>query len=135
MGETDNCLGKKHLNLDNWSVEVNVNEEVVENVEQEVAFHNWMKEWDDLTKDCAKNKIPNIEMNCSVDGRINEIVFDNENDSSECFDVRLNYEIGKLPRKLKKAMKRVADGFIGRRGSKWINRWLSVRKRYKSYIF
>ena len=78
--------------------------------------------------------MPNIEMSC-VDVRINDIVFSNENDSSDGFDVRLNYEIAKLPRKLKKAMKRVADGFIGRRGSKWINRWMFVRKRYKSYLF
>ena len=49
--------------------------------------------------------------------------------------MRLNYEVGKLPRKLKKAMKRVADGLVGRRGSKWINRWLFVSKRYKSYLF
>lgn len=136
MGENNELgLGNKPLNSDNWSIEVNVNDDVVENGEQEVTLHNWMKEWSDLTKDCSKHKTPNIEMNCSVDGRLNDIVFGNENDSSDGFDVRLNYEIGKLPRKLKKAMKRVADGFIGRRGSKWINRWLSVRKRYKSYLF
>ena len=133
MGETDNELGYEPLNLDNWSIKVN--EDVVENVEQEAALHNWMKEWGNLAKDCAKNKMPNIEMSCSVDGRINDIVFDNEYDSSDGFDVRLNYEIGKLPRKLKKAMKRVADGLVGRRGSKWINRWMFVRKRYKSYLF
>lgn len=134
MGENNELgLGYEPLNSDNWSTEVNG--DVVENGEQEVVLHNWMKEWSDLTKDCAKNKMPNIEMNCSVDGRINEIVFGNENDSSDGFDVRLNFEVGKLPRKLKKAMKRVADGFIARRGSKWINRWLSVRKRYKSYLF
>ena len=133
MGETDNGLGNKPLNSDNCSIEVN--DDVVEKVEQEVTLHNWMKDQSDLTKDCAKNKIPNIEMNCSVDGRINEIVFGNENDSPDSFDVRLNYEIGKLPRKLKKAMKRVADGLVGRRGSKWINRWMFVRKRYKSYLF
>ena len=74
-------------------------------------------------------------MSCSVDGRINDIAFGNENDSLDGFDVRLNYEIGKLPRKLKKAMKRVADGLVGRRGSKWINKWMFVRKRYKSYLF
>ena len=125
----------KPLNSDNWSVEVTVNEEDVERVEQKAVLHNWMKEWSDLTKECAKNKMPNIEMSYSVDGRINDIVFYNENDSSDGFDVRLNYEVGKLPRKLKKAMKRVADGFIGRRGSKWINRWMFVRKRYKSYLF
>ena len=125
-------LGCKPLNLDNWSI--TVNEDVVEKVEQEAALRNWMKEWGDLAKDCAKNKMPNIEMSCSVDGRINDIVFGNENDSSDGFDVRLNYEIGKLPRKLKKAMKQVADGVFGLRGSKWINRLLSVRKRYKSYL-
>ena len=139
MGEMNDELelGCKPLNLDNWSVEVN--EDVVEKIEQDVtqeaALHNWMKEWGNLAKDCAKNKMPNIEMSCSVDGRINDIVFGNENDSVDGFDVRLNYEVGKLPRKLKKAMKRVADGLVGRRGSKWINRWLSVRKRYKSYLF
>lgn len=135
MGETDNELelGCESLNLENWSIEVNG--DVVEKGEQDVALRNWMKEWGNLTKDCAKNKIPNIEMSCSVDGRINDIVFDNENDSSDGFDVRLNHEIGKLPRKLKKAMKRVADGFIGRRGSKWINKWMFVRKKYKSYLF
>ena len=133
MGETDNGLGCETLNLENWSIKVNG--DVVEKVDQEVALHNWMKEWSDLAKDCSKNKMSNIEMSCSVDGRINDIVFDNENDSSDGFDVRLNYEVGKLPRKLKKAMKRVADGFIGRRGSKWINRWMFVRKRYKSYLF
>ena len=133
MGETDNGLGCETLNLENWSIKVNG--DVVEKVDQEVALHNWMKEWGNLTKDCAKNKMPNIEMSCSVDGRINDIVFDNENDSSDGIDVRLNYEVGKLPRKLKKAMKRVSDGFIGRRGSKWINRWMFVRKRYKSYLF
>lgn len=133
MGEMDNELGYEPLNLDNWCIEVNG--DVVEKAEQEVALHNWMKEWGNLAKDCAKNKMPNIEMSCSVDGRINDIVFGNENDSSDGFDVRLNYEVGKLPRKLKKAMKRVAEGFIGRRGSKWINRWMFVRKRYKSYLF
>lgn len=135
MGETDNELelGRESLNFENWSVEVNG--DVVEKVEQDVALHNWMKDWGDLAKDCSKNKMPNIEMSCSVDGRINDIVFGNENDLVDGFDVRLNYEIGKLPRKLKKAMKRVADGFIGRRGSKWINRWMFVRKRYKSYLF
>lgn len=126
-------LEYKPLNLDNWSVEVNG--DVVEKGEQDVALHNWMKEWSDLAKDCSKNKMPNIEMSCSVDGRINDIVFDNENDSADGFDVRLNCEIGKLPRKLKKAMKRVAEGLVGRRGSKWINRWMFVRKRYKSYLF
>ena len=135
MGEMDNELelGCKPLNLDNWSVEING--DVVEKVEQDVELRNCMKEWGDLAKDCAKNKMSNIEMSCSVDGRINDIVFGNENESSDGFDVRLNYEVGKLPRKLKKAMKRVADGFIGRRGSKWINRWMFVRKRYKSYLF
>ena len=133
MGEMNDDLGYKPLNLDNWSVEFN--EDVVEKVAQEAALYNWMKEWSDLAKDCAKNKMPNIEMNCSVDGRINEIVFGNENDSSDGFDVRLNFKIGKLPRKLKKAMKQVADGLVGRRGSKWINRWMFVRKRYyKSYL-
>ena len=137
MGEMNNELElgcSKPLNLDNWSIEFN--EDVVEKVAQEAALYNWVKEWSDLAKDCAKNKMPNIEMNCSVDGRINEIVFGNENDSSDGFDVRLNFKIGKLPRKLKKAMKQVADGLVGRRGSKWINRWMFVRKRYyKSYIF
>ena len=134
MGEKNELgLGCESLNLENWSIEVNG--DVVEKGEQDVALHNWMREWSDLAKDCAKNKIPNIEMSCSVDGRINDIVFDNENDSLDGFDVRLNYEVSKLPRKLKKAMKRVADGFIGRRGSKWINRWMFVRKRYKSYLF
>ena len=133
MGE-NNELEYETLNLDNWSIEFN--EDVVEKVAQEAALYNWMKEWSDLAKDCAKNKMPNIEMNCSVDGRINEIVFGNENDSSDGFDVRLNFKIGKLPRKLKKAMKQVADGLVGRRGSKWINRWMFVRKRYyKSYLF
>ena len=133
MGENNNGFGNESLNIDNWSI--TVNEDVVEKVEQEAALRNWMKEWADLAKDCAKNKIPNIEMSCSVDGRINDIVFGNENDSSDGFDVRLNYEIGKLPRKLKKAMKRVADGLVGRRGSKWINKWLFVSKRYKTYLF
>ena len=136
MGEMNNELelGCKPLNLDNWSIEFN--EDVVEKVAQEAALYNWMKEWSDLAKDCAKNKMPNIEMSCSADGRINEIVFGNENDSSDGFDVRLNFKIGKLPRKLKKAMKQVADGLVGRRGSKWINRWMFVRKRYyKSYLF
>ena len=135
MGEMNDELelGCKPLNLDNWSI--TVNEDVVEKVAQEAALRNWMKEWGDLAKDCAKNKMPNIEMSCSADGRINEIVFGNENDSSDGFDVRLNFKIGKLPRKLKKAMKQVADGLVGRRGSKWINRWMFVRKRYKSYLF
>ena len=135
MGEMNDELelGCKPLNLDNWSI--TVNEDVVEKVEQEAALRNWMKEWGDLAKDCAKNKMPNIEMSCSVDGRINDIAFGNENESSDGFDVRLNYEVGKLPRKLKKAMKQVADGLVGRRGSKWINRWMFVRKRYKSYLF
>ena len=133
MGEMNDELRCKPLNLDNWSIEVN--EDVVEKVEQEAALRNWMKEWSDLTKECAKNKMPNIEMSCSVDGRINDIAFGNENDSSDGFDVRLNYEVGKLPRKLKKAMKRVAEGLVGRRGSKWINKWMFVRKRYKSYLF
>ena len=133
MVEMNNGFGYEPLNFDNWSIEFN--EDVVEKVEQEAALYNWMKEWEDLAKDDKKNKMSNIEMSCSVDGRINDIVFSNENDSSDGFDVRLNYEITKLPRKLKKAMKRVADGFIGRRGSKWINRWLFVRKRYKSYLF
>ena len=133
MGEMNNELGYKPLNLDNWSVEFN--EDVVEKVAQEAALYNWMKEWSDLAKDCAKNKMPNIEMSCSADGRIDEIVFGNENDSSDGFDVRLNFKIGKLPRKLKKAMKQVADGLVGRRGSKWINKWMFVRKRYKSYLF
>ena len=136
MGEMNNELelGYKPLNLDNWSIEFN--EDVVEKVAQESALYNWMKEWSDLAKDCAKNKMPNIEMSCSADGRIDEIVFGNENDSSDGFDVRLNFKIGKLPRKLKKAMKQVADGLVGRRGSKWINRWMFVRKRYyKSYLF
>ena len=132
MGE-NNELEYETLNLDNWSIEVN--EDIVEKVEQESALRNWMKEWGDLAKDCAKNNMPNIEMNCSVDGRINDIAFGNENDSANGFDVRLNYEVGKLPRKLKKAMKRVADGLVGRRGSKWINKWMFVRKRYKSYLF
>ena len=132
----DNGLGNKPLNSDNWSIEVNDDENAVEKGEQEAALHNWMNEWGNLAKDCAKNKMPNIEMSCSVDGRINEIVFGNENDSSDGFDVRLNFKIGKLPRKLKKAMKQVADGLVGRRGSKWINRWMFVRKRYyKSYLF
>ena len=137
MGETDNELGCEPLNFNNWSVEVNgdVVEKVEQETAQEAALRNWMKEWGDLAKDCAKNKIPNIEMSCSVDGRINDIAFGNENDSSDGFDVRLNYEVGKLPRKLKKAMKRVADGLVGRRGSKWINRWMFVKKRYKSYLF
>ena len=134
MGENNELeLGCKPLNLDKWSI--TVNEDVVEKVEQEAALRNWMKEWGDLAKDCAINKMPNIEMSCSVDGRINEIVFGNGNDSSDGFDVRLNYKIGKLPRKLKKAMKQVAEGFIGRRGSRWINRWMFVRKRYKSCLF
>ena len=135
MGEMDNELemGCESLNLENWSIEFN--EDAVEKVEQEAALRNWMKEWADLAKDCAKNKMPNIEMSCSVDGRINDIAFGNENDSADGFDVRLNYEVGKLPRKLKKAMKRVADVFVGRRGSKWINKWMFVRKRYKSYLF
>ena len=132
MGE-NNELEYETLNLDNWSIEFN--EDIVEKVEQESALRNWMKEWGDLAKDCAKNNMPNIEMNCSVDGRINDIAFGNENDSANGFDVRLNYEVGKLPRKLKKAMKRVADGLVGRRGSKWINKWMFVRKRYKSYLF
>ena len=134
MGE-NNAFGVKPLNSDNWSCSIEVDDDVVEKVEQEAVLHNWMKEWSALDKDCAKNKIPNIEMSCSVDGRINDIVFGNENDSSDGFDVRLNYEIGKLPRKLKKAMKRVADGLVGRRGSKWINKWLFVSKRYKTYLF
>ena len=134
MGEMNDDLGYETLNLDNWSIEFN--EDVVEKVAQEAALYNWMKEWSDLAKDCAKNKMPNIEMSCSADGRIDEIVFGNENDSSDGFDVRLNFKIGKLPRKLKKAMKQVADGLVGRRGSKWINRWMFVRKRYyKSYLF
>ena len=87
----NNELGYKPLNLDNWSIEFN--EDVVEKVAQEAALYNWMKEWSDLAKDCAKNKMPNIEMNCSVDGRINEIVFGNENESSDGFDVRLNFKI------------------------------------------
>ena len=74
-------------------------------------------------------------MSCSADGRLNDIAFGNENNSSDGFDVRLNYEVGKLPRKLKKAMKRVAEGLVGRRGSKWINKWMFVRKKYKSYLF
>ena len=141
MGEMDNELelGCKPLNLDNWSIEFNEdiveNENVVEKVAQEAALYNWVKEWSDLAKDCAKNKMPNIEMNCSADGRIDEIVFGNENDSSDGFDVRLNFKIRKLPRKLKKAMKQVAEGLVGRRGSKWINRWMFVKKRYKSYLF
>ena len=134
MGEMNDDLGYETLNLDNWSVEFN--EDVVEKVAQEAALYNWMKGWSDLAKDCAKNKMPNIEMSCSADGRIDEIVFGNENDSSDGFDVRLNFKIGKLPRKLKKAMKQVVDGLVGRRGSKWINRWMFVRKRYyKSYLF
>ena len=134
MGENNELgLGCESLNLENWSVEFN--EDVVEKTEQEVALHNWMKEWSDLTKDDKKNKMPNIEMSCSVDGRINDIVFDNENDSLDGYDVRMNYEVGKLPRKLKKAMKRVAEGLVGRRGSKWINKWMFVRKRYKSHLF
>ena len=136
MGENNELgLGCEPLNSDNLSIEVNVNEENVEKVEQEAALHNWMKDWGDLTKDCAKNNMPNIEMSCSVDGRINDIVFGNENDSTDGFDVRLNYEVGKLPRKLKKAMKRVAEGLVAHRGSKWINKWMFVRKRYKSYLF
>ena len=109
MDEMNDGLEYKLLNLDNWSVEVNedVVEKVEQNVTQEAALRNWMKEWGDLAKDCAKNKMPNIEMSCSVDGRINDIAFGNENDSSDGFDVRLNYEVGKLPRKLKKAMKQV----------------------------
>ena len=133
MGE-NNELEYETLNLDNWSIEFN--EDVVEKVAQEAALYNWMKGWSDLAKDCAKNKMPNIEMSCSADGQINEIVFGNENYSSDGFDVRLNFKPGKLPRKLKKAMKQVADGLVGRRGSKWINRWMFVRKRYyKSYLF
>ena len=138
MGETDNELGCEPLNFNNWSVEVNgdVVEKVEQETAQEAALRNWMKEWSDLATDGKKNKMPNIEMSCSVDGRINDIVFGNENDSSDGFDVRLNFKIGKLPRKLKKAMKQVADGLVGRRGSKWINRWMFVRKRYyKSYLF
>ena len=134
MGE-NNCFGNKPLNSDNWSCSIEVDDDVVEKVEQEAVLHNWMKEWGDLAKECAKNKRPNIEMSCSVDGRINDIVFGNENDSLNGFDVRLNYEVGKLPRKLKKAMKRVAAGVFGRRGSEWINKWLSVSKRYKTYLF
>ena len=135
MGENNELgLGCESLNLDNWSIEANGDD--VGKVEQEAALRNWMKEWGNLAKDCAKNKMPNIEMSCSADGRINEIVFGNENDSSDGFDVLLNFKIGKLPRKLKKAMKQVADGLVGRRGSKWINRWMFVRKRYyKSYLF
>ena len=137
MGDMDNGLGYEPLNLDNWHVEVNgdVVEKVEQEAAQEAALRNWMKEWGNLAKDCAKNKMPNIEMSCSVDGRINDIAFGNENDSSDGFDVRLNYEVGKLPRKLKKAMKRVTEGLVGRRGSKWIKRWMFVRKRYKSYLF
>ena len=133
MGEMNNGFEYEPLKFDNWSI--NFNEDVVEKVEQNAALLNWMKEWGDLAKDSNKNKMRNIEMNCRADGRIDDIVFGNENDSSDGFDVRVNYTVGKLPRKLKKAMKRVADGFIGRRGSKWINRWLFVRKRYKSYLF
>ena len=136
MGEMDDelQLGCNPLNLDKWSIEFN--QDIVEKLAQEAALHNWMKGWSDLAKDCVKNKMPNIEMSCSADGRIDEIVFGNENDSSDGFDVRLNFKIGKLPRKLKKAMKQVADGLVGRRGSKWINRWMFVRKRYyKSYLF
>ena len=132
MGEMDNGLGYEPLNFDNWTI--SFNEDAVEKAEQDVALYNWMKEWVDLTEDVKKTKMRDIEMSCSVDGRINEIVFGNENDSSDGFDVRVNYEIGKLPRKLKKAMKQVTEGFIGRRGSKWINRWMFVRKRYKSYL-
>ena len=133
MGEMNDGLRYEPLNLDNWSVKVNG--DVVEKAEQDVTLNNWMKELGDLAKDCAKNKMLNIEMSCSVDGRINDIAFGNENDSADGFDVRLNYEVGKLLRKLKKAMKRVADGLVGRRGSKWINKWMFVRKRYKSYLF
>ena len=137
MGE-NNELEYETLNLDNWSIEFNEDivesEDVVEKVAQKAALYNWMKGWSDLAKDCEKNKMPNIEMSCSADGRINEIVFGNENDSSDGFDVLLNFKIGKLPRKLKKAMKQVADGLVGRRGSKWINRWMFVMKRYKSCL-
>ena len=122
----NNGLVYEPLNFDNWSI--NFNEDAVEKAEQDIALYNWMKEWADLAKDVKKNKMRNIEISCSVDGRINEIVFGNENDSSDGFDVQLNYEVGKLPRKLKKAMKRIAYGLIGRRGSIWINRWLFVSK-------
>ena len=133
MGEMNNGLVYEPLNFDNWTI--SFNEDAVEKAEQDIALCNWMKEWADLAKDVKKNKMRNIEISCSVDGRINEIVFGNENDSSDGFDVRLNFKIGKLPRKLKKAMKQVADGLVGRRGSKWINRWMFVRKRYyKSYL-
>ena len=73
MGEMNDDLGYETLNLDNWSVEFN--EDVVEKVAQEAALYNWMKEWSGLTKDCSKHKTPNIEMTCSVDGRINDIAF------------------------------------------------------------
>ena len=96
MVEMNNNFGYEALNFDNWSIEVN--EDVVEKVEQEAALYNWMKEWKDFAKDAKKNKMSNIEMSCNVDGRINGIVFSNENDSSDGFDVRLNYEIAKLPR-------------------------------------
>ena len=84
MGE-NNGFGNESLNLDNWSI--TVNDDVVEKVEQEAALRNWMKEWGNLAKDCTKNKMPNIEMSCSVDGRINDIAFGNENDSSDGFDM------------------------------------------------
>ena len=121
------------LNFNNFTI--NFNEDFVEKVEQETALCNCVNGLKDFSKAGKNNKMYTIEMDCSVDGRIDNIVFDNKNDLLGSFDVRLNYEISKLPRKLKKAMKRVADGFIGHRGSKWINRWMTIRKVYKSYIF
>ena len=79
MGENNELgLGCEPLNSDNWSCSIEVDDDVVEKAEQEAVLHNWMKEWGNLAKDCAKNKMSNIEMSCSVDGRINDIVFSNE---------------------------------------------------------
>lgn len=133
MGEIDDGLWCEPLNFNNWTI--SFNEDVIEKDEQETALCNCVNGCTDFVKVGKKNKIQNIEMDCSVDGKIGDIVFNNENNWLCGFDVRLNYEIGKLPRKLKKAMKQVDDGFIGFRGSKWINRWVAVRKRYKSYLF
>ena len=55
MGENNELgLGCESLNLENWSIEVNG--DVVEKVEQEVALNNWMKEWGNLTKIVRKIK-------------------------------------------------------------------------------
>ena len=60
LGEINDGLkfGCKPLNLDNWSIEVNddVVEKVEQDVAQEAALRNWMKEWADLAKDCAKKQ-------------------------------------------------------------------------------